>query len=107
MADARVVDQHLDGGVSRLQLLPQLASGLGLGEVKRDGTDLDAVLLAQLRGDTFQPVGGPGDQDEVGPLTGELRGERGADPHRRAGYQSRPAAHLLQGCHWRPLCLNP
>jgi hypothetical protein len=81
VSEARVVDEHVDRAVERLD--PRREVGGLATEVAADHIG----LRRQLGGDPLEPIGAAGDQHQAVAAVGELSRELLADPRRRAGHE--------------------
>ncbi len=77
-----------------------------VGDIALDGQDLDAVLLAQLRGARLETLDAAGEQNEVGALLGLAFGHLLAEARRGAadghGLSGVVEHVYLLNSHWSP-----
>ena len=83
-AEARVVDEDVDGDAFALQLIEEKLRRGRCGEIEGDGLDRDAVSL-QFGGDLREFIGAAGDQHQVVMVAGEEFGEFVSDAAGGAG----------------------
>jgi hypothetical protein len=88
-AEARVVNEEVDGTLGVRETRAHGIRRVAVGQVGDEHLHVDAVRCPQIRGETLEPRAVARDDDEVVALAGESLGEGVADPGRRTGDECR------------------